>query len=221
MLLKQLPAAASRSSCRYNPATTTRTSRNPVSSGQEAVLLGRCRESRALPSMSKRSICRAAAWLFCTMFAPFPANAHDLPLDRVMNAFVKIGSHEAHLVVRVPLDLLRGVPFPLSGDQYKIEASRAAVDTAVRGLASALQLWEGNVRLVPSSATGQLAPLSDRSFEDFDWAVAQVAEQLPPDTVIAFEQAIWTPISFTRSPRPNRCFRSSRRSALISETTPS
>jgi len=138
--------------------------------------------------MVKRSIWRAVAWLFCTIFGLFPANAHDLPLDRVMNAFVKIESHEAHLVVRVPLDLLRGVPFPLSGDQYKIEASRAAVDAALKGLASALQLWEGNVRLVPSSMTGQLAPLSDRSFEDFDRAVAQVAEQLPPDTVIAFEQ---------------------------------
>jgi hypothetical protein len=138
--------------------------------------------------MSNRSICRAAAWLFCTIFALFPANAHDLPLDRVMNAFVKIEPHEAHLVVRVPLDLLRGVPFPLSGDHYQIDASRAAADTALKGLASALQLWEGNVRLVPSSATGQLAPLSDRSFEDFDRAVAQVAEPLPPDTVIALEQ---------------------------------
>jgi hypothetical protein len=138
--------------------------------------------------MAKRWICWAGAWLLCTTLGLLAANAHDLPLDRVMNAFVKIEPHEAHLVVRVPLDLLRGVPFPLSGDQYKIEASRAAVDTAVRGLASALQLWEGNVRLVPSSATGQLAPLSDRSFEDFDWVVAQVAEPLPPDTVIAFEQ---------------------------------
>ena len=91
-------------------------------------------------------------------------------------------------MVRVPLDLLRGVPFPLAGDHYKIEASRPAVETALKALASALQLWEDNVRLVPSSATGQLAPLSDRSFEDYDRAVAQVAEPLAPDTVIAFEQ---------------------------------
>jgi HupE / UreJ protein len=83
---------------------------------------------------------------------------------------------------------LRGVSFPLAGDRYKIEASRAAVETAIKGLASALQLWEDNVRLVPSSATGQLAPLSDRSFEDYDRAVAQVAKELAPDTVIAFEQ---------------------------------
>jgi hypothetical protein len=138
--------------------------------------------------MSKRAISRAVAWLLCTIFVLFPANGHDLPLDRMMNAFVKIEPHQVDFVVRVPLDLLRGVPFPLAGDQYKIEASRAAVETGLRGLASALQLWENNVRLEPSKATGQLAPLSDRSFEDYDRAVAQMAEPLAPDTVIAYEQ---------------------------------
>jgi HupE/UreJ protein len=138
--------------------------------------------------MLKRWICWAGTWLFCTIFGLPPANAHDLPLDRMMNAFVKIEPRQADLVIRVPPDLLRGVPFPLAGDHYKVEASRAAVETALKALPSALQLWEDNVRLVPSRATGQLAPLSDRSFEDYDRAVAQVAEPLAPDTVIAYEQ---------------------------------
>jgi hypothetical protein len=80
------------------------------------------------------------------------------------------------------------VPFPLAGDHYKVDASRSAVETALKGLGSALQLWEDNARLAPSSAAGQLAPLADRSFEDYDRAVARVAEPLAPDTVIAFEQ---------------------------------
>jgi hypothetical protein len=138
--------------------------------------------------MLKRWICWAGAWLSCTIFGLPPANAHDLPLDRMMNGFVKIEPGQADFVVRVPLDLLRGVPFPLAGDHYKIEASSAAVETALKALPSVLQLWEDNVRLVPSSATGQLAPLSDRSFEDYDRAVAQLAEPLAPDTVIAYEQ---------------------------------
>ena len=138
--------------------------------------------------MLKRWICCGAVWLCQTALVLPLANAHDLPLDRIMNGFVKVEARQLDFVVRVPLDLLRGVPFPLAGDQYKIEASRPAVETALKGLASALQLWENNVRLVPSSATGQLAPLADRSFEDYDWAVAQVAEPLAPDTVIAFEQ---------------------------------
>jgi hypothetical protein len=138
--------------------------------------------------MLKRWICWAVAWLFCSGFGLLPADAHDLPLDRIMNAFVKIEPRQADLVVRVPLDLLRGVPFPLAGDHYKIDASRAAVETALKALPSTLQLWEDNVRPVPSSATGRLTPLSDRSFEDYDRAVAQVTEPLAPDTVIAFEQ---------------------------------
>jgi hypothetical protein len=138
--------------------------------------------------MLKRWISGAAAWLFCTAVASIPAGAHDLPLDRMMNGFVKIEPRQADFVVRVPLDLLLGVPFPLAGDHYKIAASGTGVETALKALASALELWEGNVRLVPSSAAGQLAPLSDRSFEDYDQAVAQVAEPLAPDTVIAFQQ---------------------------------
>jgi hypothetical protein len=106
----------------------------------------------------------------------------------MMNGFVKIEPGQADFVVRVPLDLLRGVPFPLAGDHYKVEASSAAVETALKALPSVLQLWEDNVRLVPSSATGQLAQLSDHSFEDYDRAVAQLGEPLATDTVIAYEQ---------------------------------
>jgi len=138
--------------------------------------------------MLNRWVSCGVAWLFCLAFGSIPADAHDLPLDRMMNGFVKIEPRQADFVVRVPLDLLRGVPFPLAGDHYTVAVSEPAVATALKGLASALQLWEGNVRLVASSATGQLAPLSDRSFEDYDRAVAQVAEPLPPDTVIAYEQ---------------------------------
>ena len=52
-------------------------------------------------------------------------SAHDLPLDRMMNGFVKIEPHQADFVVRVPLDLLRGVPFPLAGDHYNIRGVQA------------------------------------------------------------------------------------------------
>ena len=138
--------------------------------------------------MLKRWICCAAVWLCHTALGLPLANAHDLPLDRIMNAFVTIEPRQLDFVVRVPLDLLRGVPFPLAGDHYKVDASRSAVETALKGLGSALQLWEDNARLAPSSAAGQLAPLADRSFEDYDRAVARVAEPLAPDTVIAFEQ---------------------------------
>jgi hypothetical protein len=138
--------------------------------------------------MLNRWSCLAAAWLFCAMFGLHSAHAHDLPLDRMMNGFVKIEPRQADFVIRIPLDLLRGVPFPLVGDHYKVEVSKAAIETALKSLPDVLELWENNVRLVPSSADGQLAPLADRSFEEYDRAVARIAEPLAPDTVIAFEQ---------------------------------
>jgi hypothetical protein len=137
--------------------------------------------------MFKRWMCCTCIWLFCATLGSITADADDLPVDRIMNGFVKIEPRQTDFMVRVPLDLLLGVPFPLAGDHYNIPASRPAVETALKALASALELWEDNVRLVPSNAAGQLAPLSDRSFEDYDRAVAQVAEPLAPDTVIAFQ----------------------------------
>jgi HupE / UreJ protein len=129
----------------------------------------------------------ARAWLLCAALGSIAVNAHDLPLDRMMNGFVKIESGRANLVIRVPLDLLRAVPFPLEGDHYNIAASEPAVEAAVKALASDLRLWEDGVHLVPSSATGRLAPLSDRSFENYDRAVIQVAEPMEPGTTIGYE----------------------------------
>jgi HupE / UreJ protein len=129
-----------------------------------------------------------AVWLFSALLAPTVTSAHDLPLDRMMNAFVKIEPRQADLVIRVPLDLLRAVPFPLEqGGRYNLAACEPAVETALRALVADLSLWENGVRLVPSSAMGHLAPLADRSFEDYEQAVAGVAEPLAPDTEISFE----------------------------------
>src|SRR5947209_15731363 len=143
--------------------------------------------SREVSAVSRYWLRRAAVRLFCIALGSTLANAHDLPLDRIMNGFVKIEPHQADLVIRVPLDLLRAVSFPLDGDHYNIAASGPSVDTAVKALASDIRLWEGHTRLAPSRAAGQLAPLSDRSFEDCDRAVARVAEPLASDTVIPYE----------------------------------
>jgi hypothetical protein len=104
--------------------------------------------------MSKLWICRIAVWLWCMALGMVAAGAHDLPLDRTMNGFVKIGQHQADFIVRVPLDLLVGVPFPVAGDHYDIGTAEPAVQGALAVLASNLVLWEGSVRLVPSSARG-------------------------------------------------------------------
>jgi HupE / UreJ protein len=127
------------------------------------------------------------AWLLAVALASVPVCAHDLPLDRFMNGFVRIEAHQADLVIRVPLDLLRAVSFPIVRGHYDLAASAPAIKTAIDALSGDLSLWEDGRRLLPSSAAGQLTPLSDRSFEDYHRAVAQIASAPAADTQIAFE----------------------------------
>ena len=138
--------------------------------------------------MFKRWMHCVFAWLFCAALGPTIASAHDFPLDRVMNAFIKIEPREADLVIRIPLDLLNGVPIPLTADYYNVAASGPAVQAALKGLAASVELWEGDVRLLPTKVTGKLVPLADRSFEDYDRAVAHVDDQAPSSAAIGYDQ---------------------------------
>jgi hypothetical protein len=126
--------------------------------------------------------------LLAALAPPSPAAAHDLPFDRTMNGFVKVEPSQLHLVVRVPLDLLRSVPFPVNGPQYDLAAAGPAMRQALGALAQALPIREGGVRLVPSSARGRLSLPSDRSFGDYDRAAAHVATPLEADARVYYEQ---------------------------------
>jgi HupE / UreJ protein len=116
-----------------------------------------------------------AALALALAFASSLLAAHDLPTNTIMNAFVKIEPKQAHLVVRIPLDLLRGVPLPLKGEQYDVAASGPAIQVGLRLLAEGFVLLENGVQLVPSESSGRLSPPSDHSFKDYDAAVALIA----------------------------------------------
>jgi hypothetical protein len=116
------------------------------------------------------------------------ARGHDLPMNSIMNSFVKIDSKQADLVVRVPLDLLRGVPFPQKGPYYDVAASGPTTELALLFLADGFVIQENGVPLTPIKSSGHLSPPTDRSFENFDSAVAAVDG--PPDLV--------TPIAYDK-----------------------
>ena len=120
-------------------------------------------------------------------FGSIPASAHDLPLDRFMNGFVRIEPHRADLVIRVPLDLLRAVRFPMVRGHYDLAAAGPSITAALDALSSDLSLWEDGGRLPPVAAAGRLAPLADRSFEHYDEAVAGVASSPASDIKISYE----------------------------------
>ena len=61
-----------------------------------------------------------AALFIALLLACAPVAGHDLPMNAIMNAFVKVEPAKIDLVVRIPLDLLRGVPFPVKNGQYDL-----------------------------------------------------------------------------------------------------
>ena len=112
--------------------------------------------------------------------------AHDLPTNTMMNAFVKIEPKQAHLVVRIPLDLLRAVSFPRKDDQYDLAASGPATRLGLRLLSEGFVLLEDGEQLVPSESSGRLSPPADRSFEGYESALALVGRPTDPATPIAY-----------------------------------
>lgn len=141
--------------------------------------------------LRKRSGFAAALSLGLLFSTCVPASAHDLPTNTIMSAFVKVEPRQVHLVVRVPLDLLRGISFPLKGYQYDLAASAPATKEALRTLAEGFVILENGVLLTPSQSSGRLSLPSDRSFEDYDAAVAYIAK--PPDLTMGlfYEQGFF------------------------------
>ena len=139
-------------------------------------------------TMSRRSLLLLAVLAVFAAFLVLPAKAHDIPLHTVVNAFVKMEPHEAHLVIRVPLDLLHAAQFPMKGQVYDLSATGPGTDLALRGIAQGIDLRENGVRLVSTSAIGRFDLPSNRSFEDYDQALAHVAEPVEKGTAIYFDQ---------------------------------
>jgi len=118
-----------------------------------------------------------------------PSEGHALPANTVMNAFVKIEPKQADLVVRIPMDLLRGLPFPRSGAEYDLAASEPVVDLALQVLADGFVFSEDGVRRQPVKARGRLSPGSDRSFESYEAAVVHADEPPGAATRVPYDQS--------------------------------
>lgn len=119
---------------------------------------------------------------------PRPASAHEFSLESVMTAFIKIEPREAHLVIRLPLHLLKPVKLPLNRREIDLANAQPALDRALAALGRQIVVAENGRPLSVSSAVGRLTLPSDRSFERYDDAVLHVARPIAPDTTIYVDQ---------------------------------
>ncbi len=126
--------------------------------------------------------------LAAALASPAPARAHEFTLESVASGFVAIRPGEAHLVVRVPLHLLRDARFPVRGREIALDEAGPAIDRALAIVAREIPLWEGSRVLAPGSAAGRIALPSDRSFDGYASAAAGIARPPSPGTAVYADQ---------------------------------
>jgi HupE/UreJ protein len=146
-----------------------------------------------------------AALLVAVLLATTPrAAAHEFKLDLAMSSFVRIEPGQAHLVVRVPLELLRAVHFPAKGAEIDVDRAGDAMQRAVALVTREVALYEDGHPLTAHLVAARLSLPSDRSFQRYDKAVQHVAAAPEPDTRIVLEQGYFdvhlaAPIASTAS----------------------
>lgn len=141
--------------------------------------------------------------------SPGPARAvHDIPATVIVRMFVKPDGHRLRLLVRVPLEAMRDIQWPISGPGY-LELGR--IDSLLRDaartwIAEYVELYEGDARLpAPQLVAARVSLPSDRSFDGYDHAAALLTgPPLPVSTQLIWQQAlldVWLeyPIASDRS----------------------
>src|SRR6266496_2567138 len=126
--------------------------------------------------------------LGCAFLGPAPARSHEFALESVMNAFLTIEPREAHLVIRLPLHLLKTVNLPLTGRELDLANAEPAIQRALGALGRDITVSEDGRPLVPSSAIARLSLPSDRSFDRYEEALSHVARPVAPGTSIYADQ---------------------------------
>ena len=130
--------------------------------------------------------CALACWLAPTR----GAWAHDIPSDVKLLVFVKPQTQQLTLLVRVPMAALREIDVPLRpGGSIDLARAEPALQEAVGvWLLDNLALYEEGRRLPrPAIVQTRISLAADRSFSDYDRALAHLAGPRIADA----EQLYW------------------------------
>jgi HupE / UreJ protein len=154
---------------------------------------------RRIPILrSTAAVALAAGALSLGRPTGLPARAarirHDIPVSVTVLAFVRPEGRTLHLLVRAPLESMRDIEFPLRGPGYlDLEAAHPLLrQAATQWIADYLDVYEGSVELgAPRIAAVRVSLPSDRSFTDYDAALAHVSgTPLPGETELPWQQAM-------------------------------
>jgi len=120
--------------------------------------------------------------------------AHEIPARVTVLAFVKPEGHTLRVVVRVPLEAMRDIAFPVRGPGYLDlgHADPLLRDAAILWVAGSLELQENGRRLQDDRIVSVRVSLpSDRSFETYQSALSHLTgPPLPPETELVWQQGL-------------------------------
>jgi HupE / UreJ protein len=122
------------------------------------------------------------------------SSAHEIPTSVRVQAFLEPRGDRLILLVRVPLAAMRDMSVPTNPMGY-LDLSRVDSvlrDAAILWIADYVEIFEGERRLgSPSIAAARVSLPSDRSFDDYESALAHVrGPPLPQDTEIYWAQGL-------------------------------
>jgi len=132
--------------------------------------------------------------LAASLASSFGAQAHDIPNDVTVQAFLKPEGQRLRLLVRAPMKAMRDVEFPQKGPGY-LDLARTGpflADAATLWIADAIAIYEGDTRLPKPRVVATMVSLeSDRSFAAYEDALAHVrGAGLPLNTNVVWNQTM-------------------------------
>ena len=131
-----------------------------------------------------------AAFIVLLPSRPF---AHEIPPSVTVLAFVRPEASRLRVVMRVPLEAIRDIDFPVRGAGY-LDISRTTPqlrDAAKVWIADYVQLFEDDRQLAGQIVAARAAVPSDRAFATYASALASATGPQLPDTVdLPWQQAM-------------------------------
>lgn len=126
--------------------------------------------------------------------APSTASAHEIPASVLVRALVKPEGDRLQLLVRVPLESMRDLNFPLRDPGYlELDRVEPLLFTGARlWIADFIEIYEGDELLRGEEIVATRVSLpSDRSFTTFDEAFAHLfGPPIPVTTDLMWQQAL-------------------------------
>lgn len=120
--------------------------------------------------------------------------AHEVPNDVAIQLFVKPEGQNLSFLVRVPLEAMRDIEFPLRGPGYLniAQAEQDLRDAAMLWIAQDIRLYEEDVLLDEARLNAVRVSLpSNQSFANYDTALAHITGPvLPGGTELYWQQAM-------------------------------